>query len=86
MKLVTEPYLNQASKWPKIGRHILAQFDENLVTRENGLLISRIFPNSFSNSANIKEADRTQLLTPCETVYPVIDPDSFQRLGLSSVS
>ncbi|WP_293157538.1 MULTISPECIES: DUF4291 domain-containing protein [unclassified Microcoleus] len=31
MKLLTEPYLNQASKWPKTGRHILAQFDENTV-------------------------------------------------------
>ena len=31
-----------------------------------------------------KEGDRTQLLTPCETVYPVIDPDIFQRLGLSA--
>ena len=29
MKLLTEPYLNQVSKWPKTGRHILAQFDEN---------------------------------------------------------
>ena len=28
--------------------------------------------------------DSTQLLTPCETVYPVIDPDIFQRLGLSA--
>ena len=31
MKLLTEPYLNQASKWPKTGRHILAQFDEHTV-------------------------------------------------------
>ncbi|MEG3905145.1 DUF4291 domain-containing protein [Microcoleus sp. B4-C5] len=31
MNLRTEPYLNQASKWPKTGRHILAQFDENTV-------------------------------------------------------
>jgi Domain of unknown function (DUF4291) len=31
MKLLTEPYLNQASKWPKTGRHVLAQFDENTV-------------------------------------------------------
>ncbi|MEP6544935.1 DUF4291 domain-containing protein [Microcoleus vaginatus GB1-A2] len=29
--------------------------------------------------------DSTQLLTPCETVYPVIDPDIFQRLGLSAL-
>jgi hypothetical protein len=29
MKLLTESYLNQASKWPTTGRHILAQFDEN---------------------------------------------------------
>jgi Domain of unknown function (DUF4291) len=31
MKLVTKFYLNQASTWPKTGRHILAQFDENTV-------------------------------------------------------
>lgn len=31
VKLLTEPYLNQASKWPKTGRHILAQFDEHTV-------------------------------------------------------
>ncbi len=31
MKLLTESYLNQASNWPKTGRHILAQFDENTV-------------------------------------------------------
>ncbi len=28
MKLTTEPYLDQAARWPKTGRHILAQFDE----------------------------------------------------------
>ena len=31
MKLLTEPYLNQASNWPKTGRHILAQFDDDTV-------------------------------------------------------
>lgn len=31
VKLLTEPYLNQVSNWPKTGRHILAQFDENTV-------------------------------------------------------
>ena len=31
MKLLTEPYLNQSSKWPPSGRHILAQFDDNTV-------------------------------------------------------
>lgn len=31
MKLLTESYSNQASRWPKTGRHILAQFDENTV-------------------------------------------------------
>ncbi|MEG4275252.1 MULTISPECIES: DUF4291 domain-containing protein [unclassified Microcoleus] len=31
MKLLTEPYLNQVSNWPKTGRHILAQFDDNTV-------------------------------------------------------
>ena len=29
MRRVTEPYLAQVSRWPKAGRHILAQFDEN---------------------------------------------------------
>lgn len=31
MRLDTEPYLAQADKWPKDGRHILAQFDENSI-------------------------------------------------------
>ncbi|WP_293352630.1 MULTISPECIES: DUF4291 family protein [unclassified Microcoleus] len=31
VKLLTEPYLNQVSNWPKTGCHILAQFDENTV-------------------------------------------------------
>ncbi len=31
MKLVTEPYLNQVSRWPKNGRHILAQFDDHSI-------------------------------------------------------
>ncbi len=213
MKLLKEPYLNQASKWPKTGRHILAQFDENTVVvyqayrpaiglfaAEHGyfggefslnrmswikpnflwmmyrsgwgtkpgqevilavwlkrsafdqILASAIHSNFVSklygsekewqqavkssavrlqwdpdhhpsgaklerraiqlglrdralasyarewivNIEDIsefvqeqrqsKEGDRTQLLTPSETVYPVIYPDIFQRLELSSVS
>lgn len=31
MKLLTKFYSNQASKWPKTGRHILAQFDGDAV-------------------------------------------------------
>ncbi|MFB2917846.1 DUF4291 domain-containing protein [Aerosakkonema funiforme] len=31
MRLLTEPYLMQVSRWPKTGRHILAQFDDNSV-------------------------------------------------------
>ncbi|MBD0306852.1 MAG: DUF4291 domain-containing protein [Microcoleus sp. T1-bin1] len=212
MKLLTEPYLNQASKWPKTGRHILAQFDEHTVVvyqayrpaighfaAENGyfggefslnrmswikpnflwmmyrsawgtssgqevilaiwlkrsawdeILASAVHSNFVSavygsekewqqavkNSAvrlqwdpdhhpngskmdrraiqlglrgsvlasyarewivkiedisqfvkqqrQYKGGDSTQLLTPCETVYPVIDPDIFQRLGLSAL-
>lgn len=27
MKLVTEPYVEQAKRWPKVGRHILAHYD-----------------------------------------------------------
>ncbi|MEG4859617.1 DUF4291 domain-containing protein [Microcoleus sp. K1-B6] len=211
VKLLTEPYLNQASKWPKSGRHILAQFDENTVVvyqayrpaighfaAKNGyfggefrlnrmswikpnflwmmyrsewgtkpgqevilaiwlkrsawdeILASAVHSNfvaavygseqewqqAVKNSAvrlqwdpdhhpNGSKMDRraiqlglrgnvlasyarewivkiedisqfvqqqrqynggdsTQLLTPCETVYPVIDPDIFQRLGLSA--
>jgi Domain of unknown function (DUF4291) len=153
VKLLTEPYLNQASNWPKTGRHILAQFDENTVVvyqayrpaiglfaAEHGYFggefslnrMSWIKPNFLwmmyrsgwgtkpgqevilavwlkrsafdeilasaihSNIVNIEdisefvqqqrqyqEADRTQLLTPCEAVYPVTDPDISQKLGLS---
>jgi hypothetical protein len=213
MKLLTEPYLNQVSNWPKTGRHILAQFDKNTVVvyqayrpaiglfaAEHGYFggefslnrmswikpnflwmmyrsgwgtkpgqevilavwlrrsafdeilasavhsnfVSKLYgsekewqqavkssavrlqwdPDHHPSGAKLerraiqlglrdgalasyarewivniedisefvqqqrqyKEADRTQLLTPCETVYPVIDPDSFQRLRLSSVS
>lgn len=31
MKLVTEPYLNQVNRWPKNGRHILAQYDDHSI-------------------------------------------------------
>ena len=31
MKLITEPYDVQAARWPKSGRHILAQFDAEAV-------------------------------------------------------
>jgi hypothetical protein len=31
MKLETEPYLDQAARWPSSGRHILAQFDDEFV-------------------------------------------------------
>ena len=31
MNLLTLPYLTQVSRWPKAGRHILAQFDENSI-------------------------------------------------------
>jgi hypothetical protein len=31
MNLLTEPYLAQATRWPKSGRHILAQFDDESV-------------------------------------------------------
>jgi hypothetical protein len=31
MKLVMEPYLKQAKRWPTSGRHILAQFDQDTV-------------------------------------------------------
>ena len=30
-EVITEPYLSQKDRWPKTGRHILAQFDENSV-------------------------------------------------------
>ncbi|MFN6558915.1 MAG: DUF4291 domain-containing protein [Nostoc sp. ChiSLP01] len=31
MQLITEPYLTQVSRWPKTGRHILAQYDDHLI-------------------------------------------------------
>jgi hypothetical protein len=31
MNLLTEPYLVQSAHWPKIGRHVLAQFDDDSV-------------------------------------------------------
>src|SRR5207244_1202784 len=31
MNLITEAYLAQEARWPKSGRHILAQFDEESV-------------------------------------------------------
>ena len=31
MKLAVEPYLDQAHRWPQIGRHILAQYDDQSV-------------------------------------------------------
>lgn len=31
MRLITEPYLRQVDKLPKVGNHILAQFDESSI-------------------------------------------------------
>src|SRR5215468_6730798 len=31
MKLITEPYLVQKDRWPKTGRHILAQYDDEAI-------------------------------------------------------
>jgi len=31
MDLITEPYLQQSTKWPRKGQHILGQFDENSI-------------------------------------------------------
>ncbi|BAY62967.1 hypothetical protein NIES22_30430 [Calothrix brevissima NIES-22] len=31
MRLITEPYLNQVSRWPQTGRHILAQYDDQSI-------------------------------------------------------
>jgi len=31
MPLVTEPYLEQAARWPASGRHVLAQYDATSV-------------------------------------------------------
>lgn len=31
MKLTVEPYLTQVNRWPKNGRHILVQYDDNSV-------------------------------------------------------
>ncbi|OUL36922.1 hypothetical protein BV372_04590 [Nostoc sp. T09] len=31
MRLITEPYLSQVSRWPKTGRHILAQYDDQSI-------------------------------------------------------
>ena len=31
MNLAVEPYLQQLERWPKSGKHILAQFDETSI-------------------------------------------------------
>lgn len=31
MKLLTEPYFEQAARWPRSGRHILAQYNEHSI-------------------------------------------------------
>ncbi|MDZ8056196.1 MAG: DUF4291 domain-containing protein [Aulosira sp. ZfuVER01] len=31
MRLITEPYFSQVSRWPKTGRHILAQYDDQSI-------------------------------------------------------
>lgn len=31
MRLITESYLTQKERWPKTGRHILAQYDDNII-------------------------------------------------------
>jgi Domain of unknown function (DUF4291) len=31
VRLITEPYLSQVSRWPQTGRHILAQYDDQSI-------------------------------------------------------
>ena len=31
MRIITEPYLVQQNRWPKTGRHILAQYDDSTI-------------------------------------------------------
>ena len=31
MRLITEPYLTQVDRLPKVGNHILAQFEDNSI-------------------------------------------------------
>ena len=45
MKLLTEPYLKQVTRWPGAGRHILAQFDQNCV------VVYQAFSPAISNFA-----------------------------------
>lgn len=31
MKLIVESYIEQLARWPRTGRHIVAQYDENSI-------------------------------------------------------
>lgn len=98
MKLVTEPYLNQVSRWPKNGRHILAQFDDHsIIAIQLGLrdeFLRRYAREWIIDIEDIsafvqqqhqyKGGDKTNLVTPSESVYPVFNADIAEKLGLSA--
>jgi hypothetical protein len=41
MRLVRQPYLTQVSCWPKTGRHILAQYDDQSVVYTTVYAVSK---------------------------------------------
>jgi hypothetical protein len=58
MNLLTESDLTQVSRWPKAGRYILAQFDENSISSLPSLSSShrsQRTPNLSGNNAKISK-------------------------------
>lgn len=71
MRLITEPYLAQAARWPLSGRHTLPHHDEESIV---------VYEHRGHASAGCYAA----LLTRWERVYAVEDAGVAVRLGLNA--
>ena len=90
MRLITTSYTAQNTRLPKIGRYILAQFDEE------GVIVYQAYRPAIGDFAATQDisqfvreqyqniGDYNKLIVPSETIYPVTDPKVAAQLQLSS--
>lgn len=74
MNLKVAPNTRQSERWPRSGRHILDQFDPESV------IVYQAYRPSIGRFAAAKRL--SELRTPAEDVYPVVDPAVSRSLGL----
>lgn len=87
MRLITQPYLTQFSKWPKTGRHILAQYDDQTIVLYQAYRPAcaiEDIPEFVQQQRQKINSDYRELITPQESVYSVVDTKIPQKLELSA--